>query len=719
MSKFTKCLVLFLLVALLVAQMLPVHAASAENLPQVNPNLFGIINGQDNMQLFNLSKMSKVYLEYRENPNMGFDNVVLMLNQNNMLTTCYLGADNRVYLEDEQDHRFVEPAYALGKQIYDLAPAPLGLQVSNDCVVVIPADNANHLQMISLSCADSVDNINVPFPENVELAAVAAKHLENLTAEYYVLDRTGGIWVFGFYFPDYIGDMGVSYVEKVVDTGVLATNYEGFYYDGELIYRTYYTAEGSCLMAIDPETKAIYNYGVVESGVTIWGLYDACNMAPNCNDVPEPIDTLDATFNGLFCQDGQGDNHIVTIKTEGMQNFKQHLEFRGNSDLVLQSVICQENADGEIETYYIGEDKYIYVEDKQDHRFLDRTVRLDCEHWGYAPGPLDYQNTNGWAISIYNGDILTLTSLFTGEDENCIDLIGLLDWRNNAIPVTAVAIAAKSLVGSEAEYYLLDMDGKIWSATISFPEFKLIEWKEIADTCEYASTGEGFYFNGTWLFRTKWDNNKNASVIYAYHPETDILYDLGIVEQGMAVYGLHEAGKIPTVEPHEHTWTFDSLRWDTIRGYKAYAAYSCSACNEECEVEATVTQLNHSIVSKFEAVVTAEQALDGTERKETMTILPTFGGFEWNTTNGIKAYAIYVCKVYGCYDHQYRVEATVTKADSNKVNPKYKAVVTAEQAPDGIERTETKTIIQRITPDIRKKELTPIKPSKPLNPRLP
>ena len=113
MSKFTKFLVPFLLIALLFAQLLPMHAASAETLPEINPNLCGLINGQDNLSIYNLNKKAKSYLEYRGNPDLAFDNVVCMLNRDNVLTNYYVGEDNRVYLEDAQDHRFVEPAYTV------------------------------------------------------------------------------------------------------------------------------------------------------------------------------------------------------------------------------------------------------------------------------------------------------------------------------------------------------------------------------------------------------------------------------------------------------------------------------------------------------------------------------------------------------------------------------------------------------------------------------
>lgn len=720
MSKFTKFLVPFLLIALLFAQILPMHAASAETLPEIPLSLHGLFTEAgraDTMHLITIGMPgNKGYLEYRGNPSLEFDNVVCMLNQDNALTTYYVGEDNRVYLEDEQDHRFVEPAYSVEEQYFDYAPAPLMAQVDNGCVIAVPKDMCG-LALVSFRSGVEYNSAFIPFSTHVtDLRGIAAKYIENNKGEYYLLGTFGDIWCVSVEISGHGDEIIINEPEKIIDTNIPETEAEGFYYDGKLIYRTYYSYNNnsSCLMAIDPETKSIYNYGVLEEGVTIWGLYEMGEMAPNCNDAPEPIDTLDATISGLFQQDGQGDNRLVTIKTKDMKNYKQHLEFRGNPDLVLENVVCQMNPLGEVETYYIGADDYIYVEDEQDHHFLNQTpIALREQHCDYAPGPLDYQRTNGWIVGIdgHNSG-LTLTSLYTGDDSGFIALQNCID---------PALIAAKKLTGSKAEYYILDRAGEIWSVTISFPDFTVVEEKEIQDTCIYPDGNyDGFYFDGTWLFRTY--QKDNSSVVTAYHPETDILYDLGILEPGMTVYGLYEAGKIPTVEPHEHDWEFDQFVWDTELGYKAHAVYTCSICGEETEVEATVTQLSHGIVSEFEAAIRADEAPDGEERTDTMEILPAFGGFEWDTTNGVKAYAIYVCKVFGCYDHQYRVQATVTKVNPYTVVPKYKAVVTAEQAPDGVERTETKTVIKK-SDSKWKNELTPVKPfdpiAKPIFPRLP
>jgi len=712
MSKFTKFLVPFLLIALLFAQMLPMHAASAETLPEINPNLCGLINGQDNLSIYNLNKKAKSYLEYRGNPDLVFDNVVCMLNRDNVLTTYYVGEDNRVYLEDAQDHRFVEPAYTVENRIWDLAAAPLVGQVDNGCVIAIPADNTDDLLLTSFISGVDYDRVTVPFTEQEELAAIAAKYIENYSAEYYLLGRSGAVWSIALEIDDHCDRMTITSIEKILETGVTASGSMGFFFDGEMIYRTYYTAQGSALMAINPETKTVYNYGVVEAGVVIRGLYDACKMAPNCNDVPEPIDTLDTAISGLFRQNGQGDNRLVTFYTKNMKNYKQHLEFRGNPDLVLQNVICQENASGEIETYYFGNDKYIYVEDEQDHYFLDQTVMMADSYADVAPGPYYYQRCNGWAVAVERHNTgLVLINLYTGEEEKTVILNQCMD---------PALIAAKKLVGSMVEYYILDRSGEIWSVTISFPNFEIVEEKEIQDTCIYPDGNcDGFYFDGTWLFRTY--RELSTSFVLAYHPETDILYNLGSIEQGMLVYGLYEAGKIPTVQQNEHDWMFKQFVWDTTDGYRANAVYTCSICGEEIEIGAAVTQINHDIVSEFEAVISADEAPDGEERTDTMKIMPAFGGFEWDTTNGVKAYAIYVCKVVGCYDHQYRVQATVTKVNPYTAVPKYKAVVTAEQAPDGVERTETKTVVKVI--DSKWKKVTPIKPIdpivKPISPRLP
>ncbi len=153
----------------------------------------------------------------------------------------------------------------------------------------------------------------------------------------------------------------------------------------------------------------------------------------------------------------------------------------------------------------------------------------------------------------------------------------------------------------------------------------------------------------------------------------------------------------PEEEPepqHLHWWKSEGFEWELTNEIHAYAVYSCKGvdCNEECRVEATVTQLSHGIVSEFEAKITKEEAPDMKERTDIMTILPVFGGFEWDTTNGVKAYGIYVCRVPGCFDHKAKIRATVTKVDTNSIVPKYKAVITAEQAPDGIAQEETKTV---------------------------
>ena len=592
-----------------------------ETLPEINPNLCGVINGQDNLQLYNLSKKAKSYLEYRGDSDMAFDNVVCMLNQNNVLTTYYVGEDNQVYLEDEQDHRFVEPAYSVEKQYFDYAPAPLMGQVDNGCVITVPKEMCG-LTLVSFCSEMEFDSTYLPFDTHVtDLLGIAAKYIENNKGEYYLLGIFGDIWSVTVEITEHPDEIIIGEPEKIVDTGVPGTGEEGFYYDGELIYRTYwsYPENSSCLMAIDPETKTIYNYGVIEEGVTIWGLYEVGKMAPNCNDIPTPYDFLDATLNGLFYKDGQGDNRIVTFNTKKMRNEKQPLEFEGDPELVLTNVVCQENAAGEIETYYFGDDRYVYIEDEQDPHTLIRTVRLGDWHCDYAPSPLNYQKTNGCVVGVYkNGLALTLTSLITGEEENGIDLINWVEWDEHYRPISMAAIAAKTLTGDEAEYYLLDMNGIIWSATISFPDFKMIDMRMVADTCEDARGSDGFYFDGTWLFRTYWDNNKNASVVMAYHPETDIFYDLGILEEGMTVCGLYEAGKIPTVEPHEHDWAFVKFRWDMTNGYKAYVVYQCPICSEVREREATVKLLARGL---YLAKISMEDSLDGQERTEMYRVM--------------------------------------------------------------------------------------------------
>ena len=76
----------------------------------------------------------------------------------------------------------------------------------------------------------------------------------------------------------------------------------------------------------------------------------------------------------------------------------------------------------------------------------------------------------------------------------------------------------------------------------------------------------------------------------------------------MYLYGLHEAGKIPTVERHEHEWEFVKFRWETNLTYKAYAIFECSVCGEEREVQATVTKL---FKDYYQAAVRADESPDG------------------------------------------------------------------------------------------------------------
>ena len=695
MSKFTKFLVPFLLIALLFAQMLPAHAASAETLPEINPNLCGLYEGEGftDRVIYNLTTHEKTIRRCLYMPDMMLNNVICMLGADGAVTCIYIDDNDYAYCVDERiDPQNLELISHFSQKYYDFAAAPLAGQVWGGRAIAIP-ENMCGLSLISIwSGGSAVDSKYVDFSEDIDLSDIAVKYIDEYSGEYYILDRSGTIWCVSLELTEDIhaiqtaeDEITIKNVEKVLETGVNATSQGGFYYDGTLIYRTYSTLNGSCLMAIDPNTKDIYNYGVLENGVTIWGLFEQNKVAPNCNDVPEPIDTLDTAISGLFRQNGQGDNRLVTFYTKNMKNSKQHLEFRGNPDLVLQNVICQENASGEIETYYFGNDKYIYVVDEQDHYFLNQTVMMADSYADVAPGPYNYQRYNGWAVAVERHNTgLVLINLYTGEEEKTVRLNQCMD---------PALIAAKKLTGSKVEYYVLDRAGEIWSITISFPDFTVVEEKEIQDTCIYPDGNyDGFYFDGTWLFRTYRDIS--TSSVLAYHPETDILYNLGPIEQGMLVYGLYEAGRIPTVELDEHDWEFDQFVWDTELGCKAHAVYTCSICGEETEVEATVTLLSHGIVSEFEAAIRADEAPDGEERTDTMEIMPTFGGFVWDTTNGVKAYAIYVCNVFGCYDHQYRVQATVTKVNSYTVIPKYKAVVTAEQAPDGVERTETKTSLR-------------------------
>jgi len=179
------------------------------------------------------------------------------------------------------------------------------------------------------------------------------------------------------------------------------------------------------------------------------------------------------------------------------------------------------------------------------------------------------------------------------------------------------------------------------------------------------------------------------------------------------------------VPQHEHVWKFKGFEWNSDNGLKATAVYQCSdtvlinghehsfLCDEEYRIEAVVTQLSHDIVSEFMAEITAAQSPDGEEHSDTLRILPVFGGFEWDTTDSVRAFAIYVCRAPGCYDHQYRVEAIVTCANPNAFAPKYKATISAENDPDGVERTESKTISPTINPGSLVRDKVIIKPFNP------
>ncbi len=623
MSKFTKFLVPFLLIALLFAQMLPMQAAAADTLPEIPLSLHGLFNEEgrpDTQHLITIGmKDNKGYLEYRGNPSLEFNNVVCMLDREYNLMTYYLGEDNRIYVEDDQDHRFVEPAYTLEEHIVDWAAAPIAGQVDNDCAIAISNDYFNNLVLLSLS-GGVEDRIMLPFYEDTDLAAIAARYIGEYEAEYYILDRSGAIWNVVIEINEQLNRMTVTKCEKVLEAGTFVSSVKGFYFDGELIYGTFYTENGSALIAVNPDTKIVYNYGVIEEGVFIWGLYESGEMAPNCDEDPLPYEYyMDTTFNGLYLKENQSEEGLVTIRTKGMRHTEQPVEVV-NDDLPYDfvDVICQLNAENEIETYFIRQDRAILIEDEQNQsKLIKMPYKLESKHLGFAPGPLNYQNTDGWCVGISDtGLALTLTNLFTGEDEKDIDLMGLLGWPDNARPMTVAAIAARSLVGSEAEYYLLDMDGMIWSATISFPDFELIDLKEVEDTCEYASTTDGFYFDGTWLFRTYWDNNRNASVVMAYNPETEVIYDLGTVGYGMMVNCLYEAGKIPTAE---HAWQFQGFTWEKNDGYKAYAIYECPICCEERLVEAEVTKIPTAL-PQYKAKVTAKNSLDGVEHTETKRV---------------------------------------------------------------------------------------------------
>jgi len=143
---------------------------------------------------------------------------------------------------------------------------------------------------------------------------------------------------------------------------------------------------------------------------------------------------------------------------------------------------------------------------------------------------------------------------------------------------------------------------------------------------------------------------------------------------------------------HIHNWVFDGFEWDLTNfiwrenySIKAYAVYHCSkGCAEKHYVQAKVGCVPEAEVIKCDAFVSSEESLDNWEYFDAYTIegcshLWIFDGFEWDTTDGVKATAVYHC-AKGCGE-THRIEASVTKLQGTVV-PTYMATITAEQSAD-------------------------------------
>ena len=588
MSRLTKLAASLLVVMLLLAQVATVHAVSFKAIPSINQKLYGTFESDDqgDKRLISLSTMDKDYLEYRGNPDLRINSIVCQLNAAGEIETYYIDTDDYIYVEDEQDHRMLNQLPCPLRRHTDYAAGPLDYQKSHGYVV---GAYDRTLSLNSLQNGEEYGYIDLPLADYVE--AITPKSLIGSVAEYYLLDTCGRIWTVSISFPSF----QLVDLQEIVSDGV-PVEYDpiGFYYDGMWLYRTYYFDRGSYLQLIDPNNGETYDLGMMEEGVTIWALYEVGTI-PTVKD--EDFPTVEIPLMGIHSGMHPDYFPLYSLRTHS----HNYLEYRGDPNLTLHAAVTQLDANGAPQTYYIGTDGYVYTEDPLDHFFLVRGAALRALHSDYAAAPAYYQRTNGWSVALEDNN-LYLTSLFTGDDADDYEPIVLWGCGD------AIAITPRSFDRANAEYYILNSDGEIWSVTIRFPSFYITNMERVLDTGVYAGNNDGFYFDGTWIYRTHVFGDSSALTMI--NPETGKSYNLGSLGQGVVVRSLYEAGKIAALD---HAWDFVNFEWERVSGggYAAYAVFKCSLCDETRRVSATVQKIPGSIVTRYGAVVGPDQSLDG------------------------------------------------------------------------------------------------------------
>lgn len=162
-----------------------------------------------------------------------------------------------------------------------------------------------------------------------------------------------------------------------------------------------------------------------------------------------------------------------------------------------------------------------------------------------------------------------------------------------------------------------------------------------------------------------------------------------------------------------HEWIYDGIEWDLSEydcvnetGEKAKAVYHCRLHrSEHCEAEATITGRVTMSVMGFNVGISSTDSPDGKEHGKTVLLEfypfkgAIFDGFEWDTSDGIKAYAVYRLEFGYFKGQQLRYPATVTRVPGT-VAPMYKAEVPAIYTLDDEAHSATKIIINPPTPPV-------------------
>ena len=593
MSKITKLAAPLLAVLMIFSQIATAHAVNICASPTINPKLVGLFTDEageySDECLINVSTLEKSYLglnAYAED--FKIDSAVSMLNEQGLPLTYFIDTNGYVYVRDAQDERVLSNTGVAFRDRYTaFAAAPMSYQNgTNGCIV---CTYQNGVVLYSLKAERELYRIDLP--QSIDVVSITPKELVDTDAEYYILDTNGIIW-----------DMVVSSstfqlleLNQFTQTGMtLSSDSAAIYYDGIWIYMVW-PDHGSTVDLFSPLYGSQHEYRCWTNSAVIYDLYEENWIASTPRHSTDAPPTVDIPLVGLLSDNYQTDDVLFSLQTKSGYT----LEYRDYFGLSLESAVTQMNSAGEVQTYFFGADNYVYTQDAGDRHYLQQGTYIYDVHTDYAAAPLQYQISNGWVVGLED-NLLSLTSLKNGEDENMmIPLDGFFD---------AVSITPKSFDSENAEYYILDSNGVVWIVTIRFPDFYITDWRAVIDTGLPAGNNDGFYYDGTWLYRTYVSGN--SSCLTMIDPDDGIIYDLGMLGEGIIVRSLYEDGKVPAVEL---TWTFVDFEWENVSGkYKAYAVYKCEALDLTRKVSATVWT-DSRYVSKYIATVSADQSLDGKE----------------------------------------------------------------------------------------------------------